>query len=465
MIGIAGAGMSALADCLRSRGWLVSGSDDRLAHGESNGIVNVLESTDLVVHSAAIPPQHRELQWALARGIETVSYPEMLGRLMAACRRSGGRGLAVAGTHGKSTTTALAAHILKKARIPATSVFGARFQGRVAPARPVRKTPQWRHDSCFLVEACEYREHFCHLRPNVAAMLNIEPDHFDCFAGLSAVEAAFAKFAAQVEPSGELIFSAQCPVARRVAQAAGRQSRQLRLTTFGVDVAADWRAGSLEHAEGIFSFDLFRQGQNLGRMRLSIPGQHNVANAVAAAALARSAGASFEAIRAGICDFPGIKRRMELSGAIGDVAWVDDYAHHPSEISVVLATVRQMFPRGRVWCVFQPHQVSRTSALLDEFASSLQNTDTVYVTDIYRAREGAPRPGEVGPADLAERIRNRGGNSPDKHSLFEIENLLADAIADQRLGPRDVLVTLGAGNVESIAHGLVQRFRKCRAAG
>jgi UDP-N-acetylmuramate--alanine ligase len=147
------------------------------------------------------------------------------------------------------------------------------------------------------------------------------------------------------------------------------------------------------------------------------------------------------------------------------VPWIDDFAHLPSEIAATLATVRQMVPDGRIWCVFQPHQVSRTAALLDEFALSLQNTDTVLVTDIYRAREGLARPGEIGPADLAARIRARGGNSPTVHSMPVIERLLAKKIANRELGSHDVLVTLGAGNVESIAHGLIQRFRECRAAG
>jgi UDP-N-acetylmuramate--alanine ligase len=474
LIGVAGSGMRSLARVLVERGWQVSGTDAKFAGMVELGVaratanlpmspVAMLAEVDQVIYSDAIPPDHPERLAAAQLGIEAINYPQMLGRLMSKCQTDGGMGLAVAGTHGKSTTTAIAAEILHSAEIHATSIFGAEFQVQSMVSRATYDNaiqPAQR----FLVEACEYRENFRHLRPRAAVILNVEPDHFDYYADRAAVEAAFARFANQIDPAGELIVSVDCPAALRIARAHAEKTGT-RLTTFAIETSADWQTKNLEHSVGMFAFDLHHLGEDFGRVRLAVPGKHNVANALAAAALAFAAGASSEAILAGIGHFSGLKRRMEQAGMIAGIPWIDDFAHHPSEITAALATVRQMFPGGRLWCVFQPHQVSRTTALLDEFACSLQNTDTVFVTDIYRAREGLARPGEVGPADLAERIRAAEGNSPAVHSTTEIEKLLAKAIANQELGPHDVLVTLGAGNVERIAHGLIQRFREYRAAG
>lgn len=466
--------MRSLARVLVERDWQVTGTDAKfpgvveLGVGRASAKIPMspaamLADGDLVIYSDAVPAEHPERLNAAKLGIEAISYPQMLGRLMNECQARCGMGLAVAGTHGKSTTTAMAAQILDAANIGTTSIFGAMPKDHTDVLWASNQDSESATER-FLVEACEYRENFRHLRPQAAVILNVEPDHFDCYADLAAVEAAFARFAKQVDPTGELIVSADCPAALRIGRTHAERSGT-RLTTFASEATADWQAKNLQHSAGMFAFDLHHLGADLGRVQMAVPGKHNVANALGAAAVAFAAGATYEAVRTGIGRFSGLKRRMERAGTIAGVPWIDDFAHHPSEIKAALATVRQMFPGGRLWCVFQPHQVSRTAALLDEFACSLQNTDTVLITDIYRAREGLPRPGEVGPADLAERVRAGGGNSPAVYSDTEIEKLLTKAIVNQELGSNDVLVTLGAGNVERIAHGLIQRIREYRAAG
>jgi UDP-N-acetylmuramate--alanine ligase len=193
---------------------------------------------------------------------------------------------------------------------------------------------------------------------------------------------------------------------------------------------------------------------------LQVPGKHNVANAVAAAALAIHCGASASAISRALADFGGLRRRMESVGVIGGVAVLDDYAHHPTEVAASLAAVREMYPGRRLWCVFQPHQASRTACLIEGFARSLRNADKIIVADIYRAREPGRRPGEIRSADLAARIRNFGGDVLQVHAIHDIQDLL-----DTALQPLDVLITMGAGDIGKVAHGLDKRFRENRAAG
>ncbi len=193
---------------------------------------------------------------------------------------------------------------------------------------------------------------------------------------------------------------------------------------------------------------------------MRVAGRHNVLNALAAAALSTAAGAKPADIIAALGTFEGLHRRLEVLGAAGGIVVVDDYAHHPTEVSATLDAVRQMFPGRRLWCVFQPHQASRTERLLDELAASLQNTDRVLVAEIFRAREGPPHPGEVTAAVLARQVRAGGGATLDVHAGEEIAGVL-----ETHLLPGDVLLTVGAGDIGRIGHGFLERFRRDRAAG
>jgi UDP-N-acetylmuramate--alanine ligase len=381
----------------------------------------------------------------------------MLGRLM-----QGKRGLAVAGTHGKSTTTAMAAHVLVQAGRNPTVVCGAAPLGQITGGRA--------GGDLMLVEACEYRANFLHLRPAQAVILGIEPDHFDCYPSWGDLERAFARFARLVPSDGLILARHGCPVTRRVTA-----GLSCRVETYGVDPRADWSARLLAARLGRYSFEVFRGGRRLLSVQWSVPGRHNVLNALAAAALAWENGASARQIAAGLDDFPGLGRRLEVLGTWGGVTLVDDYAHHPTEVSPTLETVRRMFPGRRLWCVFQPHQASRTARLLDELADSLHNADMVVVADIFRAREGPARCGEVTAADLAGRVRERsargGQDARDPilagpidvlsvHGIEEIGRLLESSLA-----PGDVLVSMGAGDIRRVTDGYMDRFREARAAG
>jgi UDP-N-acetylmuramate--alanine ligase len=230
--------------------------------------------------------------------------------------------------------------------------------------------------------------------------------------------------------------------------------------TFGFGPLADWSARDLIGRRGRYEFSIAQHGSHVARVRLRVPGRHNVLNALAAAALAWQHGVAPEQIARTLGEFRGIARRLEVLGCWRGVVMIDDYAHHPTEVSASLAAVRRMYPGRRVWCVFQPHQVSRTERLLDELAASLQNADNVVVAEIFRAREPGPTSGEVTAGDLAQAVRSLVGRAADIHSDDGIVRLL-----ETELRPRDVLVTMGAGDIRKVCHGLIDRLREDRAAG
>ena len=304
-----------------------------------------------------------------------------------------------------------------------------------------------------MIEACEYRDNFLHLTPDVATLLNIEPDHFDYFRTSEQLNASFTKFVNRVPEDGLVIANYDNPSAHALAIRSGRKT-----ISFGLSGEADWQATKLEHSRGRYRFDLVRHGHRLTTVTLAVSGRHNVLNGLAAATLARHCGASAQQIAQGLAGFRGLKRRLEIRGRFGTVPWIDDYAHHPTEINAALAAVRQMFPRRQIYCVFQPHQASRLTILLDEFAASLHNADKLAVTKVFRAREGAPRAGEATAVDLAATVRTLGTPVLDEHSPTAIaRDLLTE------LKPDDVLVTLGAGDLGKIFHEFRERTRRDRA--
>ena len=491
LVGIGGTGMRSLAEVLLGWGWRVSGSDSsreslqfptqagvRLYQGHA--AAHLTPETELVIHSDAVPADNPELVRAGELGLPVQSYFQTLGQMM--LQR---QGIAVAGTHGKSTTTAMLALLLVEAGHDPTVVFGAAPVGKQGGGRAG-------FGRLMVVEACEYRANFLHLAPQQAVILGIEPDHFDCYGSPGQLHEAFARFARRVPSRGLLLTRYDCPVSRRVAAKAG-----CRTESFGFQAAADWAALDLDshtagrtphapreglrHAErdeynsvspgghagwdfsgqrGRYAFDLVHKGKKLARVRLGVPGKHNVANALAAAALAWENGVRPEAIARGLESFAGLRRRLEWRGCWHGVTVLDDYAHHPTEVSATLRAVRQMYPGRRVWCVFQPHQASRTAHLLDELAASLENADRVLVAEIFRAREPSPRPGEVTAADLARRIRLPEGEVPGIHDSDLIFRHL-----ETRLAPGDVLITMGAGDIGKLSNAFVDRLRQDRAAG
>jgi UDP-N-acetylmuramate--alanine ligase len=454
-VGIGGTGMRALAAVLLERGWTISGSDlelhsarpliargVRVREGRSGG--NIPSKSDLLVYSEAIQPDNAERRQAEQAGISTVSYAQLL-----AAATSQYQTVAIAGTHGKSTTTAMIAEVLILGSLDPTVVCGAIPQ--IPTSEGIGDTGGRHGTGEFaIVEACEYRENFLHLRPQVATILNIEPDHFDFYRTREQLVEAFTKFLDRLPKDGLVIASHDDTTARGIASTSGRQ-----MVTFGLSRNADWRATNLQQSRGRYRFEIVRHGKRLTGVTLAVPGRHNVLNALAAAAIARHCGVSVQHIAQGLAAFRGLKQRLEPRGSWGGVPWIDDYAHHPTEIKASLAALRQMYPRRRIVCVFQPHQASRLTILLDELAASLHNADCVAVASVFRAREGAPQPGEATAADLAAKLRADGVDVLEPNQPAAIGRRLS-----HQLQPGDLLVTLGAGDLGKIFHDIRERIRR-----
>ena len=391
--------------------------------------------TDLVVCSAAIPETNPELAAARARRLPVVKYAELLGLLMRD-RMS----VAIAGTHGKSTTTALTAYLFRAGGLDASFVVGATCAQLGGNGGYGRGEP-------LVVEACEYDRSFLQFRPQLAAVLNIEADHFDCYTDFSQLVGAFRDFACQVQPGGVLLCSAEDQWVRSAAREASAT-----VQTFGWDDSADWQARAVGRERGCFAFEVWHHGQLVLRSRLSLPGRYNVLNALAAIGLACEAGADPAAVAEALPAFEGIGRRLSYRGQRAGVIVVDDYAHHPTEIRLTIEAIRSRYEPRRTWVVFQPHQYSRTRHLLEEFARSFSLADEVIVPDVYGARETAADAVGVGSADLVQRIAAHGQRVQHVPSLDAVAELLAGQVTEG-----DLVVTMGAGDVWKVADALVGR--------
>ena len=452
MVGIGGSGMAGLAAILLRRRARVSGTDGlgsaaltRLA--ESGARVTTQQTadtvppeTELLVASAAIPEQHPELVEARRRGITVIKYAQLLGALMAQSH-----GIAVSGTHGKSTTTAWLAFVLRKARLDPSFVVGAESQ-QLGGGSGVGDGPH------FVAEACEYDRSFLNLRPRAAAILNIEEDHLDCYENLAAITQAFQQFANLVPPDGLVVINGRDPNCQAIANNLGAN-----VETFGFAPRETWQAVELNLRDGRYEFTTRHNGEALGRVWLGIAGEHNVSNALTVVALAAHAGASWDHISSALCEFRGAERRLHMKGEVNGVSVVDDYAHHPTEIRVTLKAARQRFEPRRVWCVFQPHQHSRTRFLLDDFARSFELADFVVVPRIYFVRDSERERQAVCAADLVEQIRATGGHAVH---IPEFETIIQTLVSE--LKPGDLAITMGAGDIWKVADELVQRLREHR---
>ena len=447
-VGIGGAGMSGAASLLLESGAVVSGSDlipfDGLGQLTAAGALisighraeQLPDPVDLVVISAAIPAENPELALARDRRLPVVKYAELLGRLMASAR-----GVAIAGTHGKSTTTAMAVHCFRRAGLDPSFVVGARSA----------QTGGGSGRGCgphLIVESCEYDRSFLHLWPESAAILNIEADHLDCYQDLEHVVGAFAEFATQVHPDGLLVCNADDPLVLEAAAATPAE-----MQTFGFRDSADWQAVDVQCTAGTHRFHVRYRGGRLFTTTLAVPGRHNVANALAATALACHAGAEPESVAEALAEFTGVQRRLTCRGDYSGVTVLDDYAHHPTEIRVTLEAARSRYQPRRMWVVFQPHQCSRTRYFMDQFAESLALADEIVIADVYGARESDPTACRNGAIELTARIHGLGGRARHAPSLEAVTPLLIEHVAHG-----DLVLTMGAGDVWKVADDLVARL-------
>lgn len=415
-VGIGGIGVSAVARLLLARGVLVTGSDrvrslitERLeAEGAKifTGHVaeHVPERCDLVVYSPAVPADNPELVVARARGVQTLSYPEALGMIS-----RGMRTIAVSGTHGKTTTTAMVAEVLVGAKKSPTVIVGSLLK---SGTNFISGT-----SDLFVIEACEYQRSFLNLSPEILVITNIDNDHLDYYGSIEGVQKAFAELVEKVPAYGALVCD---PSDARV-----------------VPVLVNAAAKIVDYTK-----------ENL-LTELSVSGEHNIKNAKAALAVARILGVDEKEACAFLAQFQGTWRRQEFKGKTTNGASVyDDYAHHPTEIRATLQGFRAKFPERRLRVVFQPHLYSRTKLLLDEFAQSFGDADEVLVAPIYAARE-TPDP-SISAAVLATRIQEQG--TPARACSFgEAKEYVSSAGAD------DIILTMGAGDVYKIGEELVDR--------
>jgi UDP-N-acetylmuramate--alanine ligase len=452
LIGIGGSGMRALGKILLEGGAIVSGSD-RLSGGPVERLrergasiqigqcaENLPDLCDLVVHSAAIHEQNPELLAARRRGIEVVKYSQMLGRLMA--ERVG---IAVSGTHGKSTTTAMVAYTLHSAGADPSFVVGAIVPQLGGPSG----VGGGRH---FVAEACEYDRSFLNLCPRLAAILNIEEDHLDCYEDLAAILEAFRAFASLVPPEGVLIANGDD---RKVVEATAGVSCEVE--TFGLSEGCAWQGSAVRGRRGQYRMTILLKGEEFCRLAVPLPGLHNVYNALAAVGLLHHAGLDGKQLAGLLGSFTGAYRRMTLKGRPGGVTVLDDYAHHPTEIAATLRAIRDVYEPDRLLCVFQPHQHSRTRFLLKDFAKSFALASEVIVPDIYFVRDSEREKDYICSEDLVAQIRLHGGEARYVETFERIVQYLR-----HRLRPGDLVVTMGAGNIWEVADEVVRRFGEAR---
>lgn len=448
-IGIGGCGMNAAASMLLAGGASVSGSDRQTFPGLSKLTVagavvkvgqhidRIAPDLDLVVVSIAIPQDHTELQCARRNGTPVLTYPQLVGLLMKS--RSG---IALAGTHGKTTTTALTAHMLRHGGMDPSYIFGG-TSPQLDGASHLGQGPH------FVVEACEFDRSFLSLAPRSAAVLNVDADHLDCFRNLDEIIDAFCEFAARVPANGLLVLNHADAARHRLAAASSAM-----VETFGLDADATWRAVDLRADRGCWAFEVHYRGQYALDTRLNLPGMHNVENALAATALAHHAGADPQAIAEAMATFTGVDRRMTWRGRPGGVNVIDDYAHHPRAIRCTLQAIKEFYQPRRVWVVFQPHQHSRTRLLLEDFATCFELAQEVIVPAVFEARDSVEERQRTCGRDLVAAVENAGGRARYMPSFDDIATYL-----QEQAHQGDVIVTMGAGDIWKVADELVRHVR------
>jgi len=449
IIGIGGAGMSAIATVLVERDYRVSGSDQSesmatqtlRARGAQIFIGHRAENVnevDHVVMSSAIKPDNVELTAAQRRGLPVSKRAQFLGWLM-----QGSVGVAVAGTHGKTTTTAMIATILTRAGHDPSFIVGGTIVGLNTPAHAGRGAE-------FVIEADEYDRTFLGLTPSVALVTNVEHDHPDCFPTFESMLDAFRAFVGLLPENGLLIVCGDDPAARGLIEFRG--SRDVVTYGFGRDVT--WQATDLRvNNTGGADFVAVRDGTTRGLLRLRVPGRHNVLNALAAVAATDFLGVTIEQVREALVEFRGVGRRFEVRGEACGVTVVDDYGHHPTEIRATLAAARMNYPGRSIWAVWQPHTFSRTKLLLDEFAGAFEDADHVIVTDVYASREKDSL--GINAANVVKRMKHR--DARHVTSLMDATNALAAGVQ-----AGDVVITLSAGDGNVVGESLLRRLQvKC----
>jgi len=428
-IGLGGIGMSGIAKISAVRGDLVSGSDQSPCEFPGAAVghdaANLPSGVELVVRSAAIKDDNVEVVEARKRKIPVIKYAEMLGRLTREKST-----IAVSGCHGKTTTTSMISYLLSRAGFEPSYVCGGVISQLGSNAAP----GAGKH---LVVEACEYDRSFLSLSPSCAVITNIEEDHLDYYKDIDEIVGAFRDFAQR--SSGPVIGSLDnARSGSLLSELKGKGE------SFSIEKDADWRARNIEVVGGRWSFDLLKYGRPYGRYTLGVAGDHNVSNALAAIAACTWAGAGQDVLQAALADFGGAARRFQKLGEKQGTLVIDDYGHHPTEVQATLRAAKERYPDRKIWCVFQPHQTSRTRIFMKDFARSFADASVVLLPEIYEARPSGEK--KVSSADLAQAISDHG-----KAALFLPTFDAVVAFLKEKATPDCLILTMGAGNVDQIA--------------
>ena len=443
-VGIGGIGMSGIAELLLNLGYRVSGSDlrrsditERLVRLGAeirigHSAENVPEDGHVVVTSSAVKAGNPEVAEAQRRKIPVIPRAEMLAELMRMKY-----GIAIAGTHGKTTTTSMVASILAAAGWDPTTVVGGKLNSLGSNAKLGQGD--------FLVaEADESDGSFLRLSPTVAVVTNIDPEHLDFYSGIGQIKETFLHFINKVPFYGFAVLCVDHPNVQELLPSVTKT-----FVTYGFAVHADYRADGVVASGMSNRFRVLRRGEPLGEVSLSAPGRHSVSNAVAAAAVAVELGIPFDRVRAGLAEYGGVARRFQVKGERGGVTVVDDYGHHPAEVRATLSAAREVWPGRRIVVGFQPHRYTRTQALFREFLSAFNDADMLFIFDVYPAGE-EPIPGASGER-LCEEIREHG----HKTAIYAGKSGEALDAVLSRLRPGDIFLTMGAGDVWKLGESVL----------
>lgn len=444
-IGIGGISMSGLAELLVSRGYRVSGSDINRSpvttHLEALGILvhyghkaeNITGDITHVIFTAAIHPDNPEFAFAKEKNIPLIDRAELLGSIMAEHQNS----IAVSGTHGKTTTTSMVAEILLAAKKDPTITVGG-----ILPT--IGSNLKIGHSPYFVAEACEYFDSFLKLQPLVGIVLNVESDHLDYFGTLENIYRSFHQFGSCIPNQGLLVINQEILNLEQITE-----NLACTVETFAIEGDAHWVAKNIIHGEdGTNTFDVFYLGEFMSNIRLNVPGDHNISNALAALAASHFLGISPTDWAKGLNHFSGTNRRFQRKGEKNGIIVIDDYAHHPTEIRATLSAAQKV-KHNTTWCVFQPHTFSRTKFLFEDFGDAFADADEIIVADIYAARETDD--GSISASQLAQRIAKTGKSARYVGDFDHIVSYLQD-----HCKTGDLLLSVGAGDVFKIGESFLK---------
>lgn len=445
-MGIGGISMSGLAEILLQENFKVSGSD--IKQSDISDILenlgatvhigqtaeNISDDIDFVVYTAAISADNPEFLEAKRKNLPMLTRAELLGQIMNNYKY----GIAVSGTHGKTTTTSMLSHILLQADTDPTISIGGMLDvigGNIRVG----------HTDYFVTEACEYTNSYHALNPYISIILNVDEDHLDFFSGIAEIADSFRVFAEKLPPDGLLVINGDMEYTPDITAHV-----KSRIVTFGLHAENTYSATDISYdTEGHPTYTLIVRGEKQGTITLHATGEHNVINSLSAIAVSDFLGIDRTHVRAGLLACTSAKRRFEHKGVTSDgIMILDDYAHHPTEISATLAAAGNT-PHNELWCIFQPHTYTRTCALLEQFATALSVCDHVLLADIYAAREKDN--GTVSSRDLERKINQAGGNAVYLGDFNSIENYVK-----KNCKKNDLLITMGAGNIDIIGENLLK---------